>query len=235
MPDADQRDVDQRDADQPDADQPDADQPPYDRSPYELVLGTQLELLHPRLSAYFGAIPRGSVGRGVGTFDVVGSPRHWLWPVLGILARVGIVFPVWQRNVGFTVVNTSAIDARGNVTVRAARTFEFPDGDRTMTDAITAEPAGLVDHLGTSRRLLARLDSRVVDGSLELVSTVLWLRIRRSRLRIPGIIAPVVRLRERFDDASGRQQVSVLIDSPQLGRLYEYSGSFTYEIARGNP
>ncbi|HAM25570.1 MAG TPA: DUF4166 domain-containing protein, partial [Microbacteriaceae bacterium] len=40
-------------------------------------------------------------------------------------------------------------------------------------------------------------------------------------------------LLERFDDASGRQHVSVTLDAPLIGRLYEYSGSFTYEIRAG--
>jgi hypothetical protein len=99
-----------------------------------------------------------------------------------------------------------------------------------MTDAITAESSGLIDHLGTSRRLLARLEPRIVDGHLDLTSTALYVRFRRSRIRVPRLVAPVVTLVERVDDASGRQHVSVTIDSPQLGRLYEYSGSFTYLV-----
>lgn len=211
--------------------------PGEELSPYQLELGADLDGLHPRLVAYFGAIPRGSAGYGSGTFDAVGTPRRWLWPVLAVLARAGILFPAWEKDVPFTVTNTPAIDTRGNVTVRAIRTFEFSHGSRRMTDAITAETSGLVDHLGTSRRLIARLRPRVVDGRLELTSTTLYLRTRRSRIRVPRLIAPVVILVERFDEASGRQHVSVAIDSPQLGRLYEYSGSFTYLVnnTKGNP
>lgn len=206
-------------------------------SPYQIVLGADLDNLHPQLAAYFGAILRGSTGRGSGTFDIVGTPRRWLWPVLATFARAGILFPAWQKDVPFTVVNTSSVDARGNVAVRATRTFEFAGGSRRMTDAITAEASGLVDHLGTSRRLIGRLEARVVKGRLELTSTALYLRFRRSRIRIPGFVAPVVTLVERFDDETGRQHVSVTIDSPQLGRLYEYSGSFTYLVntTKGNP
>jgi hypothetical protein len=40
-----------------------------DPSPYQLVIGAGLDGLHPRLGAYFGAIPRGSAGEGSGTFD----------------------------------------------------------------------------------------------------------------------------------------------------------------------
>ncbi len=38
---------------------------------------------------------------------------------------------------------------------------------------------------------------------------------------------------ESFDDESGLQQVSVTIDAPLVGRLYEYSGSFRYGIRTG--
>ena len=65
------------------------------RSPWEAALGDRLDELDPALRAYFSAIPDGSVGRGSGVFDQVGTPRRWLWPVLAILGRTGIVFPVW--------------------------------------------------------------------------------------------------------------------------------------------
>jgi hypothetical protein len=44
-------------------------------SPYEIVLGDDVARLHPRLGTYFGEIPAGSVGRGQGVFDSVGTPR----------------------------------------------------------------------------------------------------------------------------------------------------------------
>lgn len=199
-------------------------------SPYEESLGPVLGDLHPRLRAYFGEIPRGSVGVGVGSFDVVGTPRRWLRPVLRMLARDGILFPVWDRDVPFTVINRSAVDSRGNTTVVARRTFHFPGGDTTMSDAITAERGRLVDHLGTSRRLIAGLSGRVVDGALLLRSTTVAVRVGRTRIRIPTGIAPVVTLEERFDEASDRQRVTVVVAAPLVGRLYEYSGSFIYRI-----
>jgi hypothetical protein len=41
-----------------------------------------------------------------------------------------------------------------------------------------------------------------------------------------------LRLVERFDDASESQHVHVTLEAPLIGRLYEYSGSFTYELQR---
>ena len=203
-------------------------------SPYELVLGDALEVLHPRLRAYFSAIPAGHRGYGEGTFDVVGTPRRWLWPVLWLLGSQRILFPVWQKNVPFTVTNIATTDAAGRVAVAATRTFRFPGGERSMVDAITATPTGLVDFLGSPERIEAHLTAIVVNGELHMSSTVVRARLGRLWLRVPAAFAPVVALTERFDDASDRQRVSVVLSSGLLGKLYEYSGTFRYSIV-GDP
>lgn len=203
-------------------------------SPYEVVLGSDSRGLHPRLSAYFAEIPVGSVGRGQGVFDTVGTPRRWLWPVLALLERPGIAFAVWQHDVPFEVENRPARD--GDSTVRATRTFHLEGGTRTMVDAITAENRGsggawrLVDHLGSSRRLEAELSARVHERSLELVSTALLVRVGRRRIRILPALAPRVTLTERFDDDVDRQHVSIVLTMPLVGTIYEYSGHFAYRI-----
>jgi len=184
-------------------------------SPYERAL--DLEGLHPRLRAYFGEIPAGSVGHGVGVFDVVGTPKRWLWPVLWLLGRQGVVFAAWARDVPFTITNTPADGALGGT-----RTFHFVRGDCSMVDLITATD-GLVDELGTRRQYRATLVGEVVDGALRMHST--GMRTRRG-IPLPGRVD----LTERWDDASASQHVSVLISAPILGRIYEYSGYFTYEV-----
>ena len=99
-----------------------------------------------------------------------------------------------------------------------------------MVDAITAERGGLVDHLGRSRRLISRLSWHITDGALTLTSTILAVRVGRVRMTVPRILAPVVTLVERFDVADGRQHVDLEVHAPLIGKLYEYSGSFTYRI-----
>ncbi|WP_440710321.1 DUF4166 domain-containing protein [Herbiconiux sp. YIM B11900] len=213
------------------------------RSPYELTSASSLDDLHPALRAYFGGLPAGHRGYGSGVFEVVGTPRRWLWPALHLLSRQGMLFPVWEKNVPFTVVNAPLTDRDGNTAVVAVRRFHFLGGARTMVDAITAERAGhdgLVDHLGFTRRFRVRLASRVLRGEFHLRSTAFEIRIGRSHLRVPGILAPRVSLVERFDDharlpgaaegASGAQRVSVVVEAPLLGRLYEYTGAFRYEV-----
>ena len=99
-------------------------------SPYEAARDGDLTGLHPKLRAYFAAIPAGQHGLGRGIFTSVGTPRRWLWPVLAVLARDGVLFPVWERNVPFLVVNRP-----GPARVDAVRRFDFRDGSRDMIDA----------------------------------------------------------------------------------------------------
>ena len=179
-------------------------------SPYEATL--DLDGLDPRLRTYFGEIPAGSVGVGRGVFDVVGTPKRWLWPVLWVLGRQGVVFPVWARDVPFTVVNRpQGGDLHG------IRTFHFTTGDRSMIDRITPH---LVDYLGAAGHYRAPLVGQVLDGALHLRSTALWYR----RLRLPGRVEVIER---SVDDL---QHVAVTISAPLVGRIYEYSGYFSYEI-----
>lgn len=204
------------------------------RSPYEQVLGDRIAELHPRLQAYFRGIPAGQHGAGAGTFQTVGTPRRWLWPVLWVLERQGVLFPVWEREVPFTVVNRPGRDAHGNVTVSATRTFSTRARGRRMVDAITAEGPELVDYLGFHGRYRAHLAVSVEAGALAMSSTGLAVRIRHSWLRVPRWIAPKVTLTERFDEWSGLQQVAVITTMPAIGRVYEYAGSFQYEIRPGD-
>ena len=194
-------------------------------SPYEVALGGDLTGLHPRLRAYFAAIPAGRHGLGRGTFDRVGTPRRWLWPVLALLARDGVLFPVWEHDVPFLVVNRPGRDR-----VDAVRRFEFPAGSRDMIDAIGADAGGLYDRLGRSGRLETRLDARIVDGALHLDSARVFVHLAGRRVPVPRLCAPRVHLTERFDDGDNRQHVQVTVTLPLVGAVYEYSGSFRYSI-----
>jgi hypothetical protein len=203
---------------------------PERRSPYAASFPALMDGLHPRLRSYFGAIPQGHSGRGLGTFTVVGTPRRWLWPILRVLARQGVLFPAWEHGVAFTVVNRPILDGNGCVAVAAVRTFELDGEGRQMIDAITAEPSGLVDHLGARRRYRVRLTAEVIEGALRLRSAGMAIRVGRRHLRLPTALSPRVSLIERYDDATDRQNVSVVLRAPLIGRVYEYAGSFEYEI-----
>lgn len=195
-------------------------------SPWALALGDRADALHPRVRAYVRPLPPGSVGVGTGRFDSVGTPRRWLWPLLALLARDGVLFAVWQHDVDFRVENRND---RG--TLRARRTFAFAGGDRVMVDAVSIDGGRLVDRLGRRGTVHAHLEAWVDAGALELRST----STRVLGIPIPRAVAPTMRLTERWDDGTARQYVALTLDAPLLGRLYEYSGSFTYEIHEETP
>jgi hypothetical protein len=204
------------------------------RSPYQAILGDDLAGLHPRLQAYFSAIPAGHHGFGRGVFDVVGTPRRWLWPALALLSRSAVVFPVWAHDVPFTVVNRPDGDS-ANPAVTADRTFAFSGRARVMRDKISAERTGLQDRLGSPPRLDADLEAAIVDGSLRLRSTRVTVLVWGARIRFPAFASPVVELTESFDDTAGAQRVSLTVRAPLIGTIYQYAGAFDYELRPGEP
>lgn len=203
-------------------------------SPYEVALGERLKALHPQLREYFSAIPPNSTGRGSGTFDRVGTPRRWLWPLLRFFGRGGALFAVWEHSVPFEVHNHQ--NGTGSVSaVSAERRFGFASGAQVMTDRITAIGDGaLRDELGRYSMLSADFDATVADRALLLRSTVVRVTIGGVRVRFPRALAPVIQLHERFDDDTGRQEVTLSADLPLLGRIYEYAGTFRYAVTPNN-
>lgn len=190
-------------------------------SPWHEALGDDFGLLHPRLRTYFEPIPEGATGRGEGVFDLVGTPRRWLWPLFSFLAIDHVIFPAWDRDLPFRVRNTYE-DGR----VRGLRRFEFPVRPRTMTDSIGWESGQLVDRLGRRGSVSVAFRASVVDGGLVLESE--WVQL--GGIRMPRLLAPRVHLEETWDATAGRQRVSFVMEHPVLGRLYEYAGLFDYRV-----
>lgn len=203
-------------------------------SPWQVVLGERFNELHPRLRVYFQAIPAGSVGFGEGVFDIVGSSRWWVRELLRLFVDEDVVIPVWARHVPFTVINRPAKNELGPA-VTAERTFLLSksiqrSGDRVMRDRISATPMGIVDVLGARRRLRALFVTEVVDGQLRMTSSRMAVRIGRQHFLVPRVVAPTVTLTERFSDDDECQHVALVLRVPLVGRVYEYAGSFSYEI-----
>jgi hypothetical protein len=197
------------------------------RGVYRAVLGAHFDELHPRLRTYFSPIPVGSVGRGHGLFERVGTRPAWLRPIIGLLFdRAHVLTHDWGANVPFTVTNTPT--ATGVVT--AERRVALPSGEWTMVDEISAAASGVRDLIGSPPRLEVLLDARVAAGALTMRSRRATLILGRMRMPVPHALAPTVTLTERWDESADRQRVSVTVTAPLFGTIYEYAGTFSYAI-----
>lgn len=185
--------------------------------------------LDPGLRAYFTGTAEEVVGKGRGVFRCVGTPRRWLWPMLWLLGKEGIVFPVWQQDVAFEVVNRPSVDSHGRAAIFATRNFKFANDARQMVDVITAEQDDLLcDYLGKHGWLAASLRVEAVHGAMQLSSERIRIRVPGGWLPVPKAIAPWVQITERFEPTTGKQHVRMQLSQPQLGLLYEYDGEFSY-------
>lgn len=198
---------------------------PQARSAYERALGSHVVELHPVLQRYFAAIPVGAVGIGEGVFEVFGSERRWLRPLFAVAKRCRVIVPGMHRRVFFRVENRTE---SGRQT--AMRTLWLDSGEWSMIDAVSFGPSGVVDVLGSPAIVEAGFAVDVVDGGLRLTSRRVVLRLGWLRVAVPKAMRPNIALSERFDDAVNRQRVALTVDLPVLGRIYEYSGTFTYRI-----
>ncbi|MDH6180942.1 hypothetical protein M2152_001124 [Microbacteriaceae bacterium SG_E_30_P1] len=190
-------------------------------SPWRDALGEDWERLDPHLISYFGALTPAQIGRGRGVFDVVGTPRRWLWPLLSLLGAVHVLFPAWQHDVPFQVRNTDAGGGRVGL-----RLFEFTGRRRTMVDRVAMDNRHLTDVIGRPGFIRVELVPRVDDGALVLESA----GVSVVGVPVPRSIAPRVFLRESWDRTNDMQHVDFRLEHPQLGLLYEYSVSFTYTV-----
>lgn len=200
-------------------------------NPYNAVLGDAASAeLHPALRTYFSALGHDEVGIGEGTFEVVGARRRWIRWLLAPLSRRGVVFAGWRTNVPFRITNRLRPDGL----LTAQRELRLGDNHAwIMTDSVAVNLQGrVVDVLGVPPTVAASFTAAVTDGAFTLRSHTVGVRIAQRMLRIPGAIAPVIRLMERFDDQVGRQHVDITLALPLLGIIYEYRGYFDYRIVK---
>ncbi len=194
-------------------------------SVYQRVLGAAFEDLDPQLRRYFGPIPAGFVGVGVGRFSEAGLRVRILRPVFTLLSVRGIAFAEYGVDVPFTVRNIS----RPHGTLHAIRTFHFPTVDRAMTDTMRLGNGRLVDRIGRRGEIEIEFVADVSGGKLLVES-------RRLALRIPGLRRPLPQLvKVRLEEEAGSRQdhaqhVRVSVTAPVLGQIYGYHGDLTYTV-----
>ena len=148
------------------------------------------------------------------------------------VAREAVELPEPWASEPIAVVVPTYNEAR-NVPPLAERVFALPGRSRVMRDEIGVRDGALVDRLGSPVRAEAVFRARVIDGGLRLASTRVALCVGRLRLPLPRGIAPVVVLTERREETHDAQHVSIVVAHPLLGRLYQYAGTFRYDIAPG--
>lgn len=195
-------------------------------SPYATALGPRITELHPALQRYFATIAPGRVGVGDGVFSVVGSRRRWIQPLLRWAESRGTVAAGWAEQVPFRIENRTICGRAVGL-----RRFDFPDRGFDMRDSAYVTGAGrIVDHIGTPMVISAEFDVDVRDTALHLTSTRSGIRLGPIRILAPRWFSPSIRIREGFDDTSSLHRISLTVDLPVFGRLYEYAGTFTYRI-----
>ncbi|MFT3798244.1 DUF4166 domain-containing protein [Microbacterium sp.] len=192
-------------------------------SVYQRVLGGDFAALDPRLRSYFGPIPPGAEGVGVGTFREAGLRARVLRPLFAILRMRRIAFAERGVDVPFDVRNIPEADGA----LRGIRTFRFAGWPREMVDRMRVVDGRLIDRLGARGELEVELAVRVVDGGLRLDSRRIALRLGGIRLPLPRVVAVSIR-EEACDD--GTQHVEARITAPILGEIYGYAGAFTYGL-----
>lgn len=201
---------------------------PWAGTPWASALGESVDELSPALAAYFGGSSEGSNGIGEGVFTTIGTPRRWLWPLLAVLGRWNIVWPVWERDVPFSIVNVPT--PHGLIGVRRIR---FASGDRTMTDRVLWTRHGLRQRLGAGERVVAELVATPEAGGLRITSGRVGIRLLGLRFGLPSAWSPKIEVHERTLP-DGRQHVSFTLDLPLVGRAYEYAGAFDYRIEQAS-
>lgn len=195
--------------------------------PWELALGPQVESLSPELRAYVAAPPPGRVGVGEGHFDVVGTPRRALAPLVALLGAMRVLWAVRGSGIPFTVRNRLVDGA-----LLADRRVRVGGREHRQVDRVTAAGGEAIDRLGRGGLVEVRFRASTTDGGMRLESTRVALRIGRLRLPAPAVIAPRAQLAERTVERAGRrrQRVEFEITAPLLGAVYRYAGDFDYRI-----
>lgn len=206
-------------------------------SVYRSVLGPDFERLQPELQDYFSAAPGdGIYGEGTGVFETAGCPRPWLRPLLKLMPVSNAFFPDYGTNVPFTIRNYPHWDPENRPSLTAVRTFRFPAGNRVFEDTTTLTgPGQLTDYLGRNRNLATDLVLTVTgDGHLRMDSPGSRLFLGPLRLPLPAFAAADAHVEQWYDAGAGLFRIRTRVVQRQVGTIFVYDGSFSYEQFRWN-
>lgn len=165
--------------------------------------------------------------------DRVWRAGGWLRPFLALGATRNVLLPRRGRDVPFVIENVPYTDGYGRETVTFVRTFDFPTGPERFDATMVLDPAGghVVDYLGTHQHLATDLRFTAdADGALVIRSFGHRFREGPVDVRVPGPLGAEARVREAYDEATGRFRIRVEVVHPWFGPLFGYHGSFAAEF-----
>ena len=200
-------------------------------SVFRRALGADFDRLHPELQRRFGVDGATHVGCvGTGVMDRVWRGAAFTAPFLHLGTLRHVLFPETGEQVPFTIENYAYTDSYGRPTLTFVRTFQVSPHRRRRFDAtmVWSEQRGvLVDYLGTHQHLAVDLHLGVdVTGALTIRSGAYR---SRSGLRCPATLTGEARLREWYDEGTGRFGIQVAVTNHRFGPLFGYRGWFTVE------
>ncbi|WP_255198718.1 DUF4166 domain-containing protein [Halorarius litoreus] len=197
---------------------------------YEHALGDAADDLHPKVRERYGIGPDdGVVCVGHGEMDI--DHGTLALPALYAMPARNLLFPETGDDVPFTVTTTGWRDA-GREVLTTRREFEF-DSTRRVFDSLTVwdhDRERLFDFLGTGGLLASELHPRVEDGALAVDGGKQWLHVGGRYVPLPGPTAATVTVRDRYDDDEEQYHVLGTVESPLVGRILRYQGTFTQTL-----
>lgn len=198
---------------------------------YEHALGDEASDLHPKVRDRYSLSPDDDqvcVGRG--TMDITRGTLPL--PALYAMPSRNLLFPEQGADVPFTVTTVGWRDDAGHEVLTTRREFEFGETTRRF-DSLTvwdADAERLLDFLGTGGLVVSELHPRAEDGALVVEGGKQWLRVGDRYLPTPGPLAVDVAVRDRYDDAADHFEVTATVESPLVGHILGYEGTFTQAV-----
>jgi hypothetical protein len=196
---------------------------------YELALGSDYRKLHPRIQERFGF----SSEDGVASFGQGVMERVWFAKWAAVPLYIGtwrnILFPNGGSQIPFTIENFAYKDVYGRETVTWNRKFKFPKAIRHFdaTMVYSTRRRKIVDYLGNRQHLAVDLDVRADEnGGIRIRSGDQRFYEGWLQFRFPRTFTGDAEVCEWFDDEASVFRISVKVDNPLLGTIFEYQGSF---------
>ena len=197
---------------------------------FQRTMRDDFDRLHPQLQRRFGiGLDSGQACVGTGTMDRIWHGRGFTRPFLWLGSTRNILVPTTGRDIPFRIDNYPYRDEFGREAVSFVRTFGFARRRRFDATMVHHPDRGtIVDYLGTHQHLAADLRLRAdPEGALVITSQRQVFLQGPIRVRVPALVTGSARVRESFDDTTGRFTIDVRVDNHRFGPLFGYHGTFT--------